>query len=113
MPNETRPRRESTNSSRLRGKAAQAAPVPSDDAARLRTRIAARPADPRRRRSASTGPTTAGPRDSRESRRPRRDRDAAPAGPERGMSLRDRLTRPAIATATATLRRPPLAHRPP
>ena len=86
MPNETRPRRESTPSPRPRGKAAQAARVPSDD-------------------ETGTTPTdsglidSSGPLNSGQGPASTSDRSPTPrsretsAGPERGMSLRDRLNR--------------------
>ena len=97
MPNETRPRRESSNSPRLRGKAAPAPRVPSDDPAGTSHPDSA-PTDPMIE-SAGPGSAPSGQRDERAptaSPAPRgRDREpgAATAGPERVMSLRDRMAR--------------------
>ena len=92
MPNETRPRRESTNSSRLRGKAAQAPRVPSDDAVET-SHPDSHAHDPHQHPAdaAVIAPVAVTGRDDREPPQ-RRDRDGT-AGPERGMSLRDRLAR--------------------
>jgi len=100
MANETRPRRESSSTSRLRGKAATAARVASDDA--LETSPESNPSEPTPSRQQPL-PLDPGPsamnRDDRPNDRepapaPPRGRDREPgAGPERGMSLRDRLAR--------------------
>ncbi len=109
MPNETRPRRESSNSSRLRGKAAPA-PQPSADemagTAGPELNPMDQPTEPRQPlplEPATSGPASPPPtsRDDRDyapapSARTRdRDREAstASAGPERPMSLRDRMAR--------------------
>ena len=87
MPNETRPRRESANSSRLRGKAAQAAPAASDEGVESAhpephpAESGQHPLDP------ASSSQSAG-RDGRES-----SPASASRGPERGMSLRERLNR--------------------
>ena len=107
MPNETRPRRESAPSTRLRGKAAQAARVPSDEETDTPTpdsgsTDSAAPLDP------GHGAAPAGERAT-----PTRGRDTGTAsnGPERGMSLRDRLNRDR-ADRDRTRETPPPSPRP-
>ena len=89
MPNETRPRRESTPSPRLRGKAAQATRVPSDE----------EPGNPPPDSGLTDSSNTlepgqgAAPSSDRAPSARGRDASVSNAGPERGMSLRDRLNR--------------------
>jgi transcription termination factor Rho len=98
MPNETRPRRESSSTSRLRSKAAQAAPAPSaDEASPDSFDPSTAPAPGEANGSATAQPQPpAGYRDREErpvDREPARFRERMNGEREGGLSLRERLAR--------------------
>ncbi len=97
MPNETRPRRESSSTSRLRGKAAQPAPAPSaddDPSSAALDPNAAGPAGPAEGDAPTPAPAAyRDPDDRPADREPPRFRERTNGEREGGLSLRERLAR--------------------